>query len=218
MRLVLVGSRGDGHAKVVIELFAAELGSQVVGLIDDLPQNSGRRIGELSVIGGTADFPRLAGEGVEGVVLGFGAARGRGRIVEAVIGAGLRLPTLVHQRAFVAASAELGPGVQVMPGAHVGPGARVGRGCLINTGAILDHDVEVGENTVIDPGATLAGRARIGSEVEIGSGATLIPDSVIGDGAIVGAAAVVIRPVEPGETVVGVPARPLPAPGGRGSS
>jgi serine acetyltransferase len=62
---------------------------------------------------------------------------------------------------------------------------------------------------VIDPGAVLTGRVRIGSEVEVGSGAVLIPDSAVGDGAAVGAGAVVVRPVEAGATVVGVPARPL---------
>jgi UDP-perosamine 4-acetyltransferase len=209
MRVVLVGSRGDGHAKVVLHLFAEEFGLEVIGLIDDWPQNSGRRVGELGVIGGTAELPRLAKEGVEGALLGFGAAPGRGRVVEAVVVAGLDLPTLIHPRAFISASANLGPGVQVMPGAHIGPDARVGRGCLINTGAILDHDVVLGESTVIDPGAILTGRVHVGSEVEVGSGATLIPDVVVGDKSVVGAGAVVTRPVESGETVVGVPARPL---------
>jgi sugar O-acyltransferase (sialic acid O-acetyltransferase NeuD family) len=207
MRLAVYGSRPDGHANVVLDLFGGA--HEFVGLLDDWPENAKRTIGELRVIGGTADLPRLASEGVEGLALGFGAAQGRVAILDAIEAAGLELPILIHPAAFVAASATLAAGVQVMPQASVGPNARVGRGVLVNTGATLDHDVVVADGSVIDPGAVLTGRVRIGGEVEIGSGAVLIPDSVVGDRATVGAGAVVVRPVEAGATVVGVPARPL---------
>jgi UDP-perosamine 4-acetyltransferase len=208
MRLAIYGSRPDGHANVVLDLFAGGE-HEFVGLLDDWPENAARTVGGLRVIGGTTDLARLAGEGVEGVALGFGAAEGRRAVLEAIEAAGLALPTLVHPTAFVSASAEIAPGAQVMPRASVGPNARVGRGVLVNTGATLDHDVVVAAGSVIDPGAVLTGRVRIGSEVEVGSGAVLIPDSVVGDGATVGAGAVVLRTVEPGTTVVGVPAKPL---------
>lgn len=207
MRAAVYGSRPDGHAKVVIDLFAEEY--EFVGLLDDWPENAGRKIGAFGVIGGIADLGRLAAEGLEAVVLGFGAASGRGAILDAIEAAGLALPTLVHPTAFISTSATLASGAQVMPQASIGPGARVGRGVLVNTGATLDHDVVVADGSVIDPGAVLTGRVRIGSEVEVGSGAILIPDSVVEDGATVGAGAVVVRPVAAGTTVVGVPARPL---------
>ncbi|MBS1675766.1 MAG: acetyltransferase [Actinobacteria bacterium] len=209
MRLAVYGSRPDGHANVVLDLFGADAGHEFVGLLDDWPENAERTIGGLRVIGGIAELARLATEEIEGVVLGFGAASGRLAVLAAIEAAGLALPTLVHPTAFVAPSATLAPGAQVMPQASVGPHAQVGRGVLVNTGATLDHDVVVGDGSVIDPGAVLTGRVRIGSEVEVGSGASLIPDSVVGDGATVGAGAVVVRPVEAGATVVGVPARPL---------
>ena len=209
MRVAIYGSRVDGHASVVLEVLLSGSQFAPIGLLDDWPENASRRIGELEVIGGIADLPRLAGEGVEGVVLGFGAAQGRKEVLAAVGAAGLVLPTLVHPAAHVEPSATLGEGVQVMPHAHVGPNARLGRGCLVNTGAIVEHDVVLGDGAVVDPGAILAGRVRIGDDVEVGSGAALIPDVAVGDRAIVGAGAVVVRPVDADVTVVGVPARPL---------
>jgi UDP-perosamine 4-acetyltransferase len=209
VRLAVYGSRPDGHANVILDLFAADLDHEFIGLLDDWPGNAGRRIGSLGVLGGIDDLARLAAEGLEGVVLGFGAAAGRGAVLAAIEAAGLALPTLVHPTAFVADSAVLEAGVQVMPQASVGPNARVGRGVLINTGATLDHDVVIAAASVIDPGVVLAGRVRVGAEVEVGSGAVLIPDSVVEDGATIGAGAVVVRPVSAGTTVVGVPARPL---------
>ena len=207
MRAVVYGARADGHARVVIELLAG--GHELVGLLEDGEQRAGRRVGALEVIGDSNALHWLAADGVEGVLLGFGAARGRTAIVAAIQRSGLALPVLVHPRAFVAASAELGPGCQVLPGASVGPGAVLGAGVLVNTGAIVEHDAQVGAGAVIGPRATLAGRVTVGSEAELGAGAVAIPDVRIGPRAIVGAGAVVIGDVPADATVVGVPARQI---------
>ena len=99
MRAVVYGSRPDGHARVVVELFDGTDGLEFVGLVDDIVENATRRIGELGILGGQADLPRLARDGVKAVVLGFGAARGRAAVLAAIDAAGLALPTLVHPTA-----------------------------------------------------------------------------------------------------------------------
>jgi UDP-perosamine 4-acetyltransferase len=209
VRAVVYGSRADGHAGVVVELFGVGAGLELVGLVDDRPENRGNRVGSLAVVGDRGALPRLATEGVEAVVLGFGAARGRGAAVAAVEAAGLALPVLVHSAAFAAPSAHLGAGCQLLPGAVVGVGAQLGAGVLVNSGAIVEHGSRVGAGVVIDPGAVLAGRVTAEAEAEIGSGAAVRPDVRIGAGAVVGAGAAVVSDVAAGATVVGVPARAL---------
>ena len=49
---------------------------------------------------------------------------------------------------------------------------------------------------------------EIGEEAFVGAGAVLLPRITVGAGATVAAGAVVTRDVEPGATVLGVPARP----------
>ena len=49
----------------------------------------------------------------------------------------------------------------------------------------------------------------IGNNVWIGMGAKILPGVTIGDNAIIAAGAVVTKPVLPGTTVAGVPAKPL---------
>lgn len=209
MRTAIVGSRPDGHARVVIELLCVAPEIELVGLIDDYPENAGNEIAGLTVIGTTKDLPRLSSEGLQAAVLGFGVARGRATVLAALKDAALALPVLVHSSAFVARSAELGPGCQLLPRAHVGPGARIGPGALVNTSAIVEHDVSIADAAVIDPGAVVAGRAVIGTEAEVGSGAVVLPDVRVGARAIVGAGAVATRDVAEGHTVVGVPARDI---------
>ena len=209
MRTVIFGSRLDGHARVVAELLAPVAGLVVEGLIDDFDENADRRIGDLGVIGTSAELPALVRDGVKAAILGFGNGRGRSAIAARLREAGMELPTLVHPAAYVATSAVLGPGVQVLPGAVVGPGAVLGTGVLLNTAAIADHDARLSDGVAIFSGAVLAGRVVIGSDAEVGAGATVLPDVRIGSRAVVGAGATVISDVEDGATVVGVPARPV---------
>jgi UDP-perosamine 4-acetyltransferase len=213
MHVVVYGSRPDGHARVVLEVLLEEESMTVVGLIDDEPENGDRSIGAYSVIGSRLDLRRLASEGVQGVILGFGAVGGRAAVISAVEEAGLALPTLVHPTAHVSRSATLAEGVQILPHASVGPGARVGRGVLVNTGAVVEHDVVLSDCTVLGPGAVLTGRVRIGESVDAGAGAIVLPDIQVGAHAVVGAGAVVTRSVPSGEVVAGVPARRIRGPG-----
>lgn len=109
------------------------------------------------------------------------------------------------------------------PAAHIGDRVYFGRFCTVG-------DVRIGEDTRIADGVQLLsgqhhhGSAttgvelennthqtiRIGKGVWIGANAVVMAD--IGDDAIIGAGAVVTRPVEPGTTVGGVPAKPLNTP------
>ena len=72
MRVVIYGSRPDGHARVVAEAAIEAGGFDIVGLIDGFGENSSRRVGTLEVLGTVTELSRLRAEGVEGVLLGFG--------------------------------------------------------------------------------------------------------------------------------------------------
>jgi UDP-perosamine 4-acetyltransferase len=209
VRAVIYGSRPDGHARVAVELLSDLAGLELVGLVDDESENAEHVVAGLSVICGGDDLARLRRDGIEAVVLGFGAGRGRCRVIERVIEAGLELPVLVHPAATVASSARLDIGAQVLPGAVIGPGAALGRGVLVNSGAIVEHDCRLDDGAVVYSGAVLAGRVSVGPESEIGAGAVIVPDVHVGRLARVGAGATVVDDVAAGLTVVGVPARPL---------
>jgi sugar O-acyltransferase (sialic acid O-acetyltransferase NeuD family) len=210
MRTVIYGSRPDGHAKVVAELAAADPSLQLVGLIDDFPENRDRTIGGLRVIATGEELEELRRSGVEAVLLGFGESRGRADTIERIAAAGLDLPNLIHESSLRYASARMGRGVHVFPLAHIGADAFLGDGALVNTAAVLDHDVTLENGAVVLPGARLSGRVRVCRDATVGAGATLLPDVTVGANAVVGAGAVVLRDVPPATTVAGVPARPLP--------
>jgi len=73
----------------------------------------------------------------------------------------------------------------------------------------------MGDFTTLAPGVHISGCVHLGKRVYVGTGAVIINGTqeepiVIGDDAVIGAGACVIKSVPTGQTVVGVPARPLP--------
>lgn len=116
-------------------------------------------------------------------------------------------PCLVHPRAWVSEHARLGAGCQIMAGALVNADARLGDHVVLNLGASVSHDCVLEDGATLGPGARVAGGVRLGRAVTLGMGALVLPGVSVGEGAVVGAGAVVTRPVPPGTTVIGVPAR-----------
>ncbi len=86
-------------------------------------------------------------------------------------------------------------------------------------GSIVIHGYcEIGEESIIRQGVSMGIKhihrpndaPKLGKRVNVGAGAKLIGDIRLGDDVTVGANAVVTSDVNAGETVVGIPARPIP--------
>lgn len=133
----------------------------------------------------------------------------RRSLVERLEGDGRRLVSIVHPSAVIARSAVLEPGCVVGPNVVVGALARIGRGTILNRGALVGHHTTIGAHGFLGPGANVAGGVLVGDGVYVGLGAIVREDRTVGAGAMVGAGAVVVGDVEPGITVVGLPARPM---------
>lgn len=102
-------------------------------------------------------------------------------------------------------------GIEIHPGAQIGPGLFIDHGM----GVVIGETSEVGENVTLYQGVTLGGTGKergkrhptVGHGVVIGTGAKVLGAITIGDRCKIGAGAVVVRPVPPDCTVVGVPGR-----------
>jgi acetyltransferase-like isoleucine patch superfamily enzyme len=95
---------------------------------------------------------------------------------------------------YIGANTSLGYNVRVADHAHIGAGVTATR-------------TSIGMFSAIGPGANICGDVLIGDFVTVGAGATISNLIKIGHGAIIGAGAVVLKDVEPGAKMVGVPAR-----------
>ena len=97
------------------------------------------------------------------------------------------------------------------------PAARIGERFFIDHGAgvVIGETAEVGNDVTLYHGVTLGGTSwKVGKRhptledgVLVGCGAKILGPITIGHGARVGANSVVVEPVAPGMTVIGIPGR-----------
>ena len=85
----------------------------------------------------------------------------------------------------------------------------------IHPGAEIGDDVTIYQHVTLggtNPTTGVAGKRHptLRSRVVIGSGAQVLGPIEVGEGAKIGANSVVTRDVAPGQTVVGIPAKPVP--------
>jgi len=101
-------------------------------------------------------------------------------------------------------------GIEIHPGATIGEGVFIDHGM----GVVIGETAVVGDGCTLYQGVTLGGTGKergkrhptLGNNVVAGAGAKILGNITIGDGAAVGAGAVVLKPVPPNATAVGVPA------------
>ena len=102
------------------------------------------------------------------------------------------------------------------------PGAKIGKRFFLDHGfSVIGESAEIGDDVTIYQHVTLGGTnptAGVGGKrhptlrdgVVVGSGAQILGPIEIGEGAKIGANSVVTKDVAAGQTVVGIPAKPVP--------
>ena len=102
-------------------------------------------------------------------------------------------------------------------GIEIHPGATIGKGLFIDHGAgvIIGETAIVGNNVTLYQGVTLGGTGKetgqrhppLEDNVMVSAGAKIIGSFTVGENSKIGAGSVVLKPVPPNCTVVGVPGR-----------
>lgn len=106
--------------------------------------------------------------------------------------------------------------IEVVAGITLPYSATIGTGFYIghHSGIIINSLSVIGKNCNISQGVTIGvsgrgehrGVPNIGNHVYIGANATVVGKITVGDKSVIGANSLVTRSVEPGVTVLGVPA------------
>jgi serine O-acetyltransferase len=106
---------------------------------------------------------------------------------------------------------------RLLTGIEIHPGARIGRRFFIDhgMGVVIGETTMIGDDCLLYQGVTLGGTGKekgkrhptLGNRVVVGTGAKVLGNITIGDCVRVGAGSVVLKPVPPHSTVVGIPGR-----------
>ena len=211
--LIVLG--GGEHARVVIEA-ARTQGDRWAVQGYAAPEAAAAASPDMPWLGDDATLAArledLAPDDRPWLVLGFGGGETAGALAARTatterFGPGTRWATIVHATAWVSPTAKLEGGVVILAHAVVNTGSHVLRHAIVNSAAVVEHDVVVGHGSHVAPGTVIGGATHIGDHAFIGLGARVRDHIEIGAGSVVGMGAVVVESIEPGATVVGIPAR-----------
>jgi sugar O-acyltransferase (sialic acid O-acetyltransferase NeuD family) len=153
--------------------------------------------------------------GVDALAMGIGAPAAKNGISAELESKfpHLQWPALVHPSArFDRDSTELGRGAIICAGVIGTVNVIFEPFAMVNLACTIGHEARIGRAAVLNPTVNISGGVVLEEEVLVGTGAQILQYVRVGARAIVGAGAVVNKEVMPGETVVGIPAKPLHKP------
>lgn len=198
--LIIIGA--GGHALSVLASYGAQ--NSVAGFIDE------NKCGEF------CDYPILAksiGEVKDPAqycyFIAIGDNETRKRFYVELVEKGLEVISIIDKSAIVDKNVKIGKGNFIGKLAVIVSGSEIGDNNLINSKALIEHGCKLGSHINISTNATLNGEVVVEDGVFFGSSAVCNGQKRLGENALIGSGAVVVDDVEPGVTVVGVPAKKL---------
>lgn len=208
-RVILWG--GTGQAKVVrpiIEYFEGK----VVAVFDDTPGLK-PPFSDVELHPGQTFETWIKTQETEGmgfcIAIGNPHGRVRLKLHDILARAGLSPVTVIHHTAWIAPTAKIGVGSQILAGAIVAAEAELGRQCIVNCNALVEHEAVLADAVEVAPSATVLGLTYVGVNSFIGAGATVLSRLKIGSDVTIGAGSVVAGDIADGETVADSTKRPL---------
>jgi sugar O-acyltransferase (sialic acid O-acetyltransferase NeuD family) len=158
------------------------------------------------------DFSWLESNQVDALAMGIGTPAIRLKLAEELKARFPQIawPMLVHPSVmWQQRTMQVGEGVIICAGNIATVNIRFEPFCIIGVSCTIGHEAVIGRGCVLNPTVNISGGVELGSGVLVGAGAQIMQYRKVGHGAQVGAGAVVNKNVDPGATVVGIPAKEL---------
>ena len=212
--ILILGAGGNSLAiaDAIIAINAASPAQpryELVGFLDDLPENQAQRVLGYPVVGNIEDahrWPQCQ------LINGIASVESFRKIPAVIARTGAqreRFATIVHPRAVIARDSHIGAGCSIMANSVICSGAHVHDHVIMLQNSSINHHSRLGKFVTVSAGVTVLGCVEAGENAFLSGGSSVAPYVKIGAGALVGLGSVVIRDVAPGTVVAGNPAREL---------
>ncbi|MBI5544408.1 MAG: hypothetical protein HY901_10990 [Deltaproteobacteria bacterium] len=212
-RIVILGAGGQAREVrwILEDLNRVSATYHFLGYVVSDLSKLGERDSRSEVLGDYGWLREHRGE-IDALTLGIGSPQGRLKVagdLEPEFGS-VYWPALIHPSAvFDPKSCRFAHGALVCPGVVATVNIEFQPHAMANFGCTIGHESSLGRGCVVMPGANISGGVVLEEGCMVGTGAQVLQYRRVGRAASVGAGAVVTKDVPPGETVVGIPAKPL---------
>ena len=213
MRIAIIGA--GGFAREIAWLVRDIAEHQALNKTTDPMNVAGFLVSDLSKVGerdekALGDFSWLERNHVDGLAMGIGSPEIRCRLSAELKNRfpQLRWPALIHPSVKYDSSCRFAEGVTVSAGTIATVNVSLDAFSMVNLSCTLGHESRIGAWSVVNPLTAISGGVKVGQRVLVGTHASVLQYVSVGNDAIIGSGAMVGKDVEPGTTVVGVPAKP----------
>jgi len=214
--ILILGAGGNSLAiaDAIVAINAASPAAplyELVGFLDDLPENQGRRVLGFPVVGRIEDAHRWPHCHFINGIASVDSFRKKAAAIARTGMPRERFATIVHPSAAIARGAYIGAGCAIMANSVVCSEARVDDHVIMLQNSSINHHARLGRLVTVSAGVTVLGFVEAEENAFLSGGASVAPYVKIGAGALIGLGSVVIRDVAPGTVVAGNPAREITA-------
>jgi len=204
--IYIIGAGSYGEA--MYEL-AEQLGYRIMGFYDEADDKQNITVMGAKVVG---KFSQIDQSDILGknFIVAIGNNKTRFELMEKINLLGGFTPTLIHPKATISNSAQIGNGVYIQAGAVLWTKVEIGNYCIISPNVVVAHHTKVGRACLVSTLSGIGANIDIQDRVFIGMGATVMTGvKSIGSFTTIGAGAVVIRDLPGNCLAVGCPAKPI---------
>jgi sugar O-acyltransferase (sialic acid O-acetyltransferase NeuD family) len=213
VRDLIIGGAGGASREIawmVEEINRLEPRWNLLGFLDDDPEKQDLLVHGYPVLGPLSAAPMYSSSYFIVGIASYRNRMGRRNAVERMELSPDRFATLIHPSVWISRHARVGVGTAILANVVIAPDAVIGSQVLVSTHSTIGHDSVLEDFVTLAAQVNISGGAYVGPYSYLGARSVLRDGIRVGAGALVGIGSVVVNDVEPGVTVFGNPARPLP--------
>ena len=204
-KLAIIGAGDLGQLIAHHAIESRELA--LTGFYDDF-QAKGAIIGNAKVLGNLAEIEQGFHHQVfDSLIIGIGYKHIslRRSLYDKYQGK-IPFANLIHNKAIIDSSAEIGEGNVILAGCILDVQVKVGNNVFFNPACVISHDSEIGSHSFLGPSVNIAGFVSIGKGCFLGIATTIIDHIQVCDFVQTGASSTIIKDIKESGLYLGSPA------------
>ena len=207
-KIIILGTGGNciDILDTINEINAISAQYSCIGFLDDNPENAGKRVQGIDVIGKLADASNFKDAFF---VNGIGSSLNfwkKKQIIQKTNIPLERFETIIHPTASVSKMSKIGLGTVIFQHVSITSNVVIGNHVIILPNSVISHDDIIGDYTCITAGVCISGGVTIGECCYLGTNCSVIDNVSIGHHCLIGMGSNVLTNVPENSVMIGNPA------------